>query len=267
MAEPNPRPRRKLVTAALLRRESIGEIYHVLTFEAPEALDALPGQFAMVRGLEWGDAPLLPRPMSFLTGGSTPSILIKVCGEGTVRMARAEPGEPFSLLGPLGSSWRTAAAGRRPLLVAGGVGVAPLLFLAGQLGARGVRPLAIYGGRSDRDLPLDDELGELTDLQITTEDGSRGTRGRVTDVLESMLSAAHGALEVFTCGPDRMMAKVAEICAAHDVPCEASLETPMACGYGVCLGCPVPTRDDGYLYACVQGPCVDARQIDWSRSK
>jgi dihydroorotate dehydrogenase electron transfer subunit len=71
---------------------------------------------------------------------------------------------------------------------------------------------------------------------------------------------------VFTCGPDRMMAKVAELCAARDVPCEASLETPMACGYGVCLGCPVPTIDQGYVYACTQGPCVDARRVDWSRA-
>jgi dihydroorotate dehydrogenase electron transfer subunit len=220
----------------------------------------------MVRGMEWGDAPLLPRPMSYLTGGRTPSILIKVFGEGTIRMARAEPGEPFSLLGPLGASWRAPTPGKRPLLVAGGVGIAPLLFLARDLVARGVRPVAIYGGRSDRDLPLDDELGELADLHVTTEDGSRGTRGRVTDVLEPLLSGGRGALEVFTCGPDRMMARVAEICAERDVPCEASLETPMACGYGVCLGCPVPTVDGPYLYACVNGPCIDARRIDWTRA-
>jgi dihydroorotate dehydrogenase electron transfer subunit len=266
MPDPIERPKRKLVTAPLLRRESIGEHYHVLTFEAPESIDAEPGQFAMVRGLEWGDSPLLPRPMSYLTGGSTPSILIKVFGEGTLRMARAEPGEPFSLLGPLGLPWRSPAPARRAVLVAGGVGIAPLLFLARELAARGIRAASIYGGRSDRDLPLDDELAELTDMRVTTEDGSRGTRGRVTDVLESMLADSRGPFDVFTCGPDRMMAKVAEICAARDVPCEASLETPMACGYGVCLGCPVPTVEGSYLYACMNGPCIDARKIDWTRA-
>jgi dihydroorotate dehydrogenase electron transfer subunit len=92
-------------------------------------------------------------------------------------------------------------------------------------------------------------------------------RGRVTEALESMLSSSRAAFDVFTCGPDRMMARVSAICSAHDVPCEASLETPMACGYGVCLGCPVPTPGDGYLYACMQGPCIDARRIDWSRSR
>jgi dihydroorotate dehydrogenase electron transfer subunit len=257
-------PRRVRIDAALLRRESIGDAYHVLTFDAPRSLGALPGQFAMVRGSDWGDAPLLPRPMSFLTGGTTPSILIKVFGEGTLRMARAQPGEPFSLLGPLGAPWREPTPGRRPVLVAGGVGIAPLLFLARSLSARGVRPIGIYGGRSSRDLPLDDDFGELTEISITTEDGSRGLRGRATDRLVQVLDEGGAALEVYTCGPDRMMAKVAALCAARDVPCEASLETPMACGYGVCLGCPVPTVDGQYLYACTQGPCIDARRIDWT---
>ena len=256
--------KRRLVTLSLLRRESIGGLYHVLTFDDPDGSAAQPGQFTMVRGAEWGDAPLLPRPMSYLTAGHTPSILIKVIGEGTLRMGRAEPGEPFTLLGPLGEPWRAPTPGRRVVLVAGGVGVAPLVFLARAIAAAGgPKPVAIYGGRSARDLPLDDDLTELTELHTTTEDGSRGTRGRVTDVLGELLGPDR---EVFTCGPDRMMAKVAELCAARDVPCEVSLETPMACGYGVCLGCPVPMTDGSYLYACTQGPCIDARRVDWSRA-
>jgi dihydroorotate dehydrogenase electron transfer subunit len=256
--------KRRLATLPLLRRESIGGLYHILTFEDAAGSAALPGQFTMVRGAEWGDAPLLPRPMSYLTGGNTPSILIKVIGEGTLRMGRAEPGEPFTLLGPLGQPWRQPNAGRRVVLVGGGVGIAPLLFLARSLAESGApKPIAIYGGRSARDLPLDDDLATLTDLQVTTEDGSRGTRGRVTDLLGDLLGPDR---EVFTCGPDRMMAKVAELCASRDVPCEVSLETPMACGYGVCLGCPVPTTDGAYVYACTHGPCVDARRVDWSRA-
>ncbi len=258
-----PMAARRMITAPLLHRESIGASYHVLTFDVPEGSDAQPGQFAMVRGAEWGDAPLLPRPMSYLTGGTTPSILIKVIGEGTLRMGRAEPGEPFTLLGPLGNTWRPPSRNRRPVLVAGGVGIAPLLYFAKQIAADGATPLSIYGGRSSRDLPLEDELSEISETHLTTEDGSRGTRGRVTDVLESLLDAGS---EVYTCGPDRMMAAVAAICAKRDVPCQVSLETPMACGYGVCLGCPVPTTDGGYLYACMNGPCIDARLVDFSRS-
>jgi dihydroorotate dehydrogenase electron transfer subunit len=259
-------PKRSQVTLPLLRRESIGGLYHVLTFDHPEGSAALPGQFTMVRGAEWGDAPLLPRPMSYLTAGTTPSVLIKVIGEGTLRMGRAEPGEPFTLLGPLGRPWRAPSPGRRTVLVAGGVGVAPILFFARALAAQasgGPKPIAIYGGRSARDLPLDDELEELSELIVTTEDGSRGATGRVTDVLGDVLGPDR---EVYTCGPDRMMARVAELCAKRDVPCDVSLETPMACGYGVCLGCPVPTAEGSYLYACVEGPCVDARRVDWSRA-
>jgi dihydroorotate dehydrogenase electron transfer subunit len=256
-------PKRRLATLPLLRRDSIGGLYHVLTFDDPTGTVAAPGQFTMIRGAEWGEAPLLPRPMSYLTAGTTPSVLIKVIGEGTLRMGRAEPGEPFTLLGPLGLPWRAPSPQRQVVLVAGGVGIAPLLFLARSLAASGRKPVAIYGGRTARDLPLDDELSELSELHVTTDDGSRGTRGRVTDVLGELLGPDR---EVFTCGPDRMMAKVAELCASRDVPCEVSLETPMACGYGVCLGCPVPTQDGTYLYACTQGPCVDARRVDWSRA-
>jgi len=249
-----------LLTAPLLRRESIGEHYHVLTFDVPQGVEALPGQFTMLRGAEWGDAPLLPRPMSYLTAGTTPSVLIKVLGEGTLRMARAESGEPFTMLGPLGNTWHAPTPSRRPILVAGGVGIAPLLFLARALAKTGVRPTAAYGGRSARDLPLEDELADVCDVHIATEDGSRGHRGRVTELLtDTFLEGA----EVYTCGPDRMMAAVAKLCAERDVPCEASLETPMACGYGVCLGCPVATTEGSYLYACTEGPCVDARRIRW----
>jgi dihydroorotate dehydrogenase electron transfer subunit len=256
--------RRRIVTLPLLRRESIGDAYHVLTFDDGDGVAARPGQFAMVRGADWGDSPLLPRPMSYLSGGATPSILIKVFGEGTQRMARAVPGEPYILLGPLGTAWRAPTPGRRQLLVGGGVGIAPLLFFAREFAATGRRATAIYGGRSTRDLPLDDELAELAEVVLTTEDGSRGESGRVTDVLERLLATD---MEVYTCGPDRMMARVAEICAARDVPCEASLETPMACGYGVCLGCPVATVEGRYIYACVQGPCLDARRIDWAHAE
>lgn len=252
--------RRRIATLPLTSRRALGAAYHVLSFEDPEAPVVLPGQFAMVRGAEWGDAPLLPRPMSYVSGGERPSILIKTVGEGTRRMARAEPGEPFVLLGPLGVPWREPDPKRTQVLVGGGVGIAPLLFLAHAIAQTGRRAVAIYGGRGEHDLPLADELAEVSTLRVTTEDGSRGARGRVTDVLEPLLAPGN---EVYTCGPNAMMAAVAALCHAEGVPCEASLETPMGCGYGVCLGCPVPTTADRYAYACVEGPCFDADLVAW----
>jgi dihydroorotate dehydrogenase electron transfer subunit len=238
----------------------------VLTFAAPEPIEARAGQFAMVRGAAWGTSPFLPRPMSLLTAGERPSILIKVVGDGTGRMGLASSGEPFLVLAPLGKPWSACPEGATPILVAGGVGVAPLVFLARERQGAGPRPLALYGGRTERDLPLSDELARLTDLHVATEDGSRGVRGRVTALLDGALDEAANEgrrVKVYTCGPDAMMAAVARACAASGVDCEASLETPMACGYGVCLGCPVPRREGGFLYACTEGPCVDAAKIAW----
>jgi dihydroorotate dehydrogenase electron transfer subunit len=253
------RPKRYLV-APLLRNERIADAYRVMTFDVPGGLDASPGQFLMARGNDWSDAPLLARPMSILSGGVEAAVLIKVVGDGTRRMARAEPGEHFTLLGPLGNRWPLPSPGHRPLLVAGGVGVAPLLFLARELARGGARPTALYGGRTDRDLPLSDELAEVTELRLFTEDGSRGSRGRVTDGLADMAGLGR---EVYTCGPHRMMAIVAALSEEHGLICHASLETRMACGYGVCLGCAVPVGGGEYLYACLDGPCVDARRVDW----
>ena len=112
----------------------------------------------------------------------------------------------------------------------------------------------------DHAVPLGEDLARVAEVHLTTEDGSRGLRGRVTDALESLIAPD---VELFVCGPHRMMAAVADLAAAHDLPCQVSLEAPMACGYGVCLGCSVPAADGGYLYACQEGPCVDARRIAW----
>ncbi|MBI5538133.1 MAG: dihydroorotate dehydrogenase electron transfer subunit [Deltaproteobacteria bacterium] len=256
-----PRPRQ--VVVPLLRRDSIGASHHVLTFDCEQPLEAAPGQFAMVRGAQWGESPFLPRPMSILTAGRRPSILVKVVGEGTRRLASSEPGELFTVHAPLGVGWAPCPEDRVPVLVAGGVGVCPLVFLARGLTEQGRRAIALYGGRSAGDLPLDDELAEVTDLRIATEDGSLGQLGRVTVLLESAIEETKGRLKVYACGPRAMMARVVEMCRAADAPCEVSLETIMGCGYGVCLGCAVPKVGGGYLYACSEGPCVDGHAIAW----
>ncbi|MCA9618584.1 MAG: hypothetical protein KC731_06175 [Myxococcales bacterium] len=260
------------MTLPLVRRDALEAGYHVLHFQAESPLAAEPGHFAMLRGAAWGKAPLLPRPMSLLTGGARPSVLIKVVGEGTRLMAEASPGSLFSILAPLGRPWRLPEPNEIPVLVAGGVGVAPLIHLAERLAALGHRPAgdrpavrALYGGRRDADLPLSDQLEAVGRLEVTTEDGSRGTQGRVTVLLERLLAEHAGTpLRVYCCGPHGMMAAVAALAAAAGVACEASLEAPMGCGYGVCLGCAVARPGGGYLYTCVDGPCVSAADVDWS---
>lgn len=255
-------------TSATTRRPRVAEIralgagYAIVVLDDPEAPPARPGQFVMVRGA-WGSAPLLPRPMSLLTAGTRPEILIKVVGEGTRRLCAASPGEIVELLGPLGTAFEDPPPGARPVLVGGGVGVAPLWFLAEEWARRGgPRPVFLYGGRTAQDLPGSERIAAIADLVVTTEDGSRGTKGRVTAVLDELL--VPGAV-AYACGPTPMMAAVARRAAAAGVRCIASLEAPMACGFGVCLGCAVPRTGGGYFYCCLQGPVVDAAQVDWGR--
>lgn len=259
----------QVLDVKLAEREELAAGYCVLHFALPEGverLDARAGQFAMLRAQGWGDAPLLPRPMSILRGGERPSILIKVVGEGTRRMSEDPMGHGYSMLAPLGRAWARPEPGSKVILVAGGVGVAPLLLLAQELAETGdVAVQSIYGGRSARDLPLANRLAEVSELNVTTEDGSRGMTGRVTDRLAQLLQEPSHNTKIYTCGPHAMMAAVAAMAAQAGVPCDASLEAPMGCGYGVCLGCPVARTDGSYLYTCVEGPCVDAGAIDWTR--
>jgi len=264
----------RLLCAVLRQRDDVGPRTCLLRFELSQPLRARPGQFVMLRAADWGSAPLLPRPMSLLSAGLEVSMLVKVVGEGTRRLASAALGSSFTLLGPLGAPWVLPGAGERAVLVAGGVGLPPLLFLAREIGASApdakgdrARPFLLYGGRTAADLPLTAEAQQSTELRVATEDGSRGTPGLVTALLEPALAeiARDGArARLYACGPEPMMRAVAAKAAAHDVGCQVSLEARMACGYGVCLGCAVPRASGGYLYACTDGPCVDSREIEWT---
>jgi dihydroorotate dehydrogenase electron transfer subunit len=266
---------RQNLTYSLIGREDLGAGYQVLRFGGEEPLAAKPGQFAMVRMLDWGKQPLLPRPMSILSGGDEPSMLVKVVGEGTARMAEAAVGEGFALNAPLGRPWQLPPPDHKPVLVAGGCGVAPLVFLAERLAADGYRAdgphpavATFYGGRSDRDLPLAERLGEVSALQLVTEDGSKGLEGLVTEPLAVALEAERDGghkLKLYACGPHKMMAAVASLAQDFGLPCEASLEAAMGCGIGVCLGCAVSRTQGGYLYTCVDGPCVDAATVAWDK--
>ena len=253
----------------LVSNQSLSDRYFVLTF-ALSAPDASPGQFMMVHGDDWGLAPFLPRPMSILRAEPQLEILVKRVGEGTALLTSATSSDCFTLQLPLGHPWGTCPRDHTPVLVAGGVGIAPLLFLAETMSksawsAR--RPILLYGGRSDGDLPLADRARRVTELRVATEDGSVGFRGRVTGLLRKVLDEVSGPVKLYACGPHGMMAAVANMAAERAVLCEVSLEAVMGCGRGVCLGCAVPRRDEGYLYACVDGPCLDSRTIHWETKR
>lgn len=233
--------------------------YALVRFRGARPIDARPGQFVMVRG-EWGPHPVLPRAFSLVEAGASGAVLVREIGEGTRRLARMRAGDALSVLGPRGHGYADIPADRTPVLVAGGVGAAPLVFLAERLAAGGRRPVALFGARSKDDLPLADRLAAACDLRVATEDGSRGERGLVTALLAPLL-AEGGPVEICACGPERMLEAVARLAVAARAPCQVTLESPMACGMGTCKGCAVLAASGDYRYVCSDGPVFEAAEI------
>ncbi|MEP5764698.1 MAG: dihydroorotate dehydrogenase electron transfer subunit [Halieaceae bacterium] len=231
----------------------------LLRFAGDEDIPAEPGEFVMIRG-DWGVHPVLPRAFSLVESGSTGSVLVKAIGEGTERLAAMVAGDELVVFGPLGKGYQVDTSERRPLLVAGGVGVAPLLFLARELHAAGRRPLFLYGARTADDLPLSAEIEQVAELVITTENGSVGEQGLITAPLQRLLDEDANAI-IYTCGPDGMLHAVADVASRAGVPCQVALEAPMACGMGTCKGCAVMGTDGSYKYVCYDGPVFEAPAI------
>lgn len=243
----------------------------VLILACPSiAAVAQPGQFVHVRVSESAD-PLLRRPISVMLADRQAGhirLLVRKVGRGTEALARLPAGATVDLLGPLGNGFPLPSAETSGdiVLVAGGVGVAPLVFLADTLQTHRApfRVCGLFGGASDEHLPVWTELaGRCEEFHVSTEDGSAGDQGLVTDLLGEHL-AQDGTALVYTCGPRPMMAAVARMCAEARVPCWASLEQWMGCGVGACLGCVVPAAGgDGFLRVCKDGPVFAAEQLAW----
>ena len=242
---------------------------------------SLPGQFVMVgAGAEASvprKDPLLPRPMAVyrelgpVEGGTAGEraieLLYRVVGRGTTLLSDARPGESVSLVGPLGQGFPLqdfGSGGGAALLVGGGTGIASLYELARALAEAGRSVVVMLGARSRDDLTGRADFEALgIELVCTTEDGSEGHRGLVTQPLESRLAEQGAAASVFAVGPTPMMRACADLARKYAAHCLVSLENPMACGFGVCLGCAAPRAEGGFSLVCRDGPVFDAREIDW----
>lgn len=260
------------VRAQVEHREQVTPEHFLLRLEAPAlAEEAQPGQFVHLRVTEGYD-PLLRRPFSVMktdAGGGLIELLIQVVGRGTQILAQAAPGQSFNLIGPLGNSFPLLEARAHVLLVAGGVGVAPLIFLAEVL-ANSVEEyeiVGLFGARTEARLCCWLELASrCQEFEMVTEDGSAGTRGLVTERLAQRLQALREDTVVYACGPLPMLAATAQLCQDHQVPGYVSLERWMGCGVGACLGCVVPSARSGgprYLRVCKDGPVFSATDVDW----
>jgi dihydroorotate dehydrogenase electron transfer subunit len=254
--------------AWVVQREVLGGEYFRLRLRPARPFQAEPGQFAMVKVTD-GIDPLLRRPFSIhrmmgIESGEF-EILFRAVGSGTRILARTHVGDRLDVLAPLGRGFRADA--RRPLLVGGGIGVAPLLFLSEVFLSKGVQPKLLLGGRRDRDILCHEDFTCLAvPFSLATEDGTLGEPGLVTRLLERELAEKAAGTAVFACGPMPMLAAVARICREQGVPCQVSLEAHMACGVGACLGCVVAGEKHPYLRVCKEGPVFDAEEVRWTRS-
>ncbi|MDF1555618.1 MAG: dihydroorotate dehydrogenase electron transfer subunit [Deferrisomatales bacterium] len=247
----------------VVAREALGGEYYRLRLRPAQPFAAAPGQFVMLKVADSID-PLLRRPFSIhrMHPSGEFEVLFRVAGQGTRLLSAVHVGTRVDAIAPLGSAFPLDAA--NPLLVGGGVGVAPLLFLTDALLERGSRPKLLLGGRSDRDILCHDDFGCLAvPYELATEDGSLGEEGLVTRLLTRGLRSAEAGVTVFSCGPARMLAAVARVCADRQVPCWVSMEAYMACGVGACLGCVIPGTNGAYLRVCKEGPVFPADAVDW----
>ena len=215
----------------------------------------LPGQFLHI---DCCSKTTLRRPISVCeTTENAVRIVFQIKGEGTALLAKKEEGDFISVLGPLGHGFKLND--EKTLLVGGGLGVFPLLQVAKKMGKNTV---AVLGFRSAEAVYLKEDFEKYCDaVYITTDDGSAGRKGFVTDVIKEII-ADFGS--VLTCGPDIMMKNVATVCAKNNVPCQASLEERMGCGTGVCLCCTRPVMRNGEkqnLCVCKDGPVFNTKEV------
>ena len=238
------------------------ERYVLLRLTQDEPLPSMfPGQFVEVR-VDGGQHTFLRRPISinFVDRDRNELwLLVATVGEGTRWMATLQTGDTLNIIGPLGNGFMTPAGQGEILLVGGGVGVAPLLYQGAWLREHGLQPVFLLGARTAKDLLLLDEFRKYGEVLLTTEDGSAGERGFVTQ--HSVLQQRQFLL-IQSCGPTPMMKAVARYAYQVDTECEVSLENMMACGLGACLCC-VEKTVEGNLCVCKEGPVFNIKRLLW----
>jgi len=252
----------------VIENKPVGGNNFVLLLKAPEILPfMLPGQFCEVR-VDNDPRVYLRRPFSIHDidyDANTIALLIKAVGKGTTSLSRLSKGAILNMVYPLGNGFSMTTE-PKVLLVGGGCGVAPLLFLAQTLKKMGANPVVLVGGRTAEDVPRVEAYQAIAETHVVTEDGSLGEKGLVTQhsIFKTNLFEFK---RIYTCGPEGMMKAVAKAAEALEIPCEVSLENTMACGIGVCLCCVTETKE-GHKCVCTSGPVFDSRDLNgWNIDK
>ena len=249
-----------VVVGKILANEAINANVKRMVIEAPQIAEAAqPGQFVHVKKTD--SVNFLRRPFSIADAdreNGTITLIYRIVGKGTAEYAAMKVGEAFSILGPIGNGF--ALKDGRPLLIGGGVGIAPLIYLSRQL--KDKKPILLIGGKNKDEVFWEKYLQEFADkIYITTDDGSVGFKGFTVQLLPQIL-AENNIEHIYTCGPNIMMEGVAKLAHKHDIDCQVSLEKRMACGIGVCLGCTFEGKLTGKRRkVCTEGPVFASKEV------
>ncbi len=241
--------------------------YYKLQIHLPQICKkARPGQFVMLKTGETSD-PLLRRPFSIhkINKNKTIDILYKVVGKGTRILSDFKNDADIDIIGPLGNGFTISKKIKSHILVAGGIGIAPLLFLAQELSKDKKNKIVLFAGARHKEdiLSVQDFKRLKADVKISTENGSIGKQGLISELFEVFLAGHNESSSVvYACGPKGMLREISRLASIKGISCQVSLEERMACGLGACLGCAIETTD-GYKYVCNDGPVFDAGEIRW----
>jgi len=265
-------------TGQVIENIEITKNYFVLSILLRSSqCDAMPGQFAMIRKQNVRD-PLLSRPLGLYgvystEAGTVIEFFYHVVGRGTSALSNLVVGDLVSILAPLGKPFDLEFAPRsHAVLIAGGIGIAPLTYLADYLSdtVAAVKKLTLYVGATEAATLVGLKRIErfCTDIKTATDDGSVGYKGTILDLFQNDLPAMdHENMVIFSCGPYGMVRHLAEVISPYDIPCQISTEERMACGIGTCLGCAIKIRtaNNAWIYqrVCKDGPVFDIRDIMW----
>ncbi len=247
--------------------------YYLFSLESPRiASQANSGQFIMIR-ISHHPYPLLRRPFSIHSKDEKSiDIFFQVSGSGTDLLSQKKVGDILDILGPLGKGFHGGASlnGKDVVAAGGGRGIAPLYFLAKELRSHGASVKIFYGGKSLEDIPLKEKFeSEGFDLYCSTDDGSFGFKGFITEYLKTELEKFTPS-RIFSCGPEEMMKKIAQFAAKKNIPAEFSLESVMGCGFGVCWGCVKRIKkngEEGWVKICEEGPVFSSEEIVWTEDE
>ena len=253
--------------ASVVSNEAVAEGLWRVVLSAPSLAGELQGGQFMNVAVPGDASQILRLPLSFShadVAAGTVEIVYAVVGDGTRRLSQMRAGDVTTLVGPCGNPWPVAAGSGRVALVAGGVGITPIVACARRAAEAGVAFDAVVGAQTGARLWGTDVLSGLGagTVEVTTDDGSAGRAGFVTAALEDLL-ATGGYEAVYACGPEPMMAAVAALCAKRDVACWVSCERMMCCGFGACGTCNLKMADGHYASVCKNGPVFDAREVAW----